>query len=233
MSKPHRVRAQRGMIRKIIFLIAFLGILLSVFSLINQKITEIQYMTEIKRVSLDDLKAVSSKIYNQGFLQINLSQIKDEIETINWVKNASIERRWPDQVNIFIEEEDIIGRWNNQSIMNSKGSLFNLNEQTLPSGLIEFYGPDGQQEILFKKYLVFSEELTTRGILIEGMKLDFKGSWSITIRPGVTIRLGKDYVSERFDRFLMIWDESLLDNLAVIEYIDLRYTEGFSIKKRN
>ena len=65
------------------------------------------------------------------------------------------------------------------------------------------------------------------------MKLDFKGSWSITIRPGVTIRLGKDYVSERFDRFLMIWDESLLDNLAVIEYIDLRYTEGFSIKKRN
>ena len=233
MSKPHRVRAQRGMIRKIIFLIAFLGILLSVFSLINQKITEIQYMTEIKRVSLDDLKAVSSKIYNQGFLQINLSQIKDEIETINWVKNASIERRWPDQVNIFIEEEDIIGRWNNQSIMNSKGSLFNLNEQTLPTGLIEFYGPDGQQEILFKKYLVFSEELTTRGILIEGMKLDFKGSWSITIRPGVTIRLGKDYVSERFDRFLMIWDESLLDNLAVIEYIDLRYTEGFSIKKRN
>ena len=221
------------MIRKIIYLIIFSAALFTAFSLINQKITEVQYMTEINRVSLDDLEAVSSRIYNQGFLQINLSQIKDEIETINWVKNASIERRWPDQVNIFIEEEEIIGRWNNQSIMNSKGSLFNLNEQTLPSGLIEFYGPDGQQEILFKKYITFTEELTARGILIERMTLDFKGSWSITIRPGVTIRLGKDYVSERFDRFLMIWDESLLDNLAVIEYIDLRYTEGFSIKKRN
>ena len=86
--------------------------------------------------------------------------------------------------------------------------------------------------MIFKKYLVFKQELAARGILIESMVLDFKGSWSITIRPGITIRFGKDNVSERFERFLMIWDESLLDNLAVIEYIDLRYTEGFSIKKR-
>ena len=83
-------------------------------------------MTEINRVSLDDLEAVSSRIYNQGFLQINLSHAKQEIEAINWVKSVSIERRWPDRVNIFIEEEDIIGRWNNQSIINSKGNLFNL-----------------------------------------------------------------------------------------------------------
>jgi len=231
-TKPHQERSPRGMARKIIYLMIFSGALFSAFSLINQKITEVQYMTEINRVSLDDLEAVSSRIYNQGFLQINLSQVKQEIEAINWVKSASIERRWPDRVNIFIEEEDIIGRWNNQSIINSKGNLFNLNQQTLPSGLIEFYGPNGQQDIVFKKYLVFSQELAARGILIERMTLDFKGSWSITIRPGISIRFGKDNVSERFERFLMIWDESLLDNLAVIEYIDLRYTEGFSIKKR-
>ena len=50
-------------------------------------------MTEINRVSLDDLEAVSSKIYNQGFLQINLSQVKQEIEAINWVKSASIQKK--------------------------------------------------------------------------------------------------------------------------------------------
>ena len=64
----------------------FSGALFSAFSLINQKITEVQYMTEINRVSLDDLEAVSSRIYNQGFLQINLSHAKQEIEAINWVK---------------------------------------------------------------------------------------------------------------------------------------------------
>jgi cell division protein FtsQ len=108
-----------------------------------------------------------------------------------------------------------------------------LDEQSLPGGLIEFYGPNGQQAIVYEKYLLFAEELSTRGILIEKVTLDFKGSWIVTIRPNIALRLGKENIGERFDRFLMIWDESLLDNLAVIEYIDLRYTEGFSVKKRN
>ena len=232
-AKASRERSKSGIIKRLIFLTILSAITFSIFSLINQKITEVQYLNEIKRVSLDDLSAISSKIYNKGYLQIGLSQLKEEIETLNWVKRASLERQWPNQVNIYIEEEQIIGRWNNQSIMNSKGTLFILNQQTLPNGLVEFYGPDGQEELVLEKYLSFKEELAIRGILIEQMTLDFKGSWSITIRPDIAIRFGKENIIERFDRFLMIWDESLLDNLTVIEYIDLRYTEGFSVKKRN
>ena len=231
--KSNTERRKRGIIKKLIYLMILSLISFSIFSLINQKITEVKYPNEIKRVSLDDLGAISSKIYNKGFLQISLSQLKEEIETVNWVKSASLQRRWPNQVNIYIEEEQVIGRWNNQSIMNSKGVLFILNQQTMPDGLLEFYGPDGHEEIVFQKYLLLREELAIRGILIERMTLDFKGSLSIKIRPGITIRFGKENITERFHRFLMIWDESLLDNLTLIEYIDLRYTEGFSVKKRN
>ena len=226
-------KSQRKIIKRVILLIALSVALFFSFSLLNQSITKIQYVTEVKRVSIDDLRGISSKIYDEGFLQINLSDIKEEIEQVNWVKSVSLERRWPDQINITIEEEDIVGWWNKDSIINSKGNLFLLDQQSLPSGLIEFNGPNGQQEMVFEKYLLFAEELTARGILIEKVTLDFKGSWSVTIRPNITLRFGKENISERFDRFLMIWDESLLDNLAVIEYIDLRYAEGFSVKKIN
>lgn len=226
-------KSQRKIIKRVILLIALSVAFFFSFSLLNQSITKIQYVTEMKRVSIDDLRGISSKIYDEGFLQINLSDIKEEIEQVNWVKSVSLERRWPDQINITIEEEDIVGWWNKDSIINSKGNLFLLDQQSLPSGLIEFNGPNGQQEMVFEKYLLFAEELTARGILIEKVTLDFKGSWSVTIRPNITLRFGKENISERFDRFLMIWDESLLDNLAVIEYIDLRYAEGFSVKKIN
>ena len=226
-------KSQRKIIKRVILLIALSVAFFFSFSLLNQSITKIQYVTEVKRVSIDDLRGISSKIYDEGFLQINLSDIKEEIEQVNWVKSVSLERRWPDQINITIEEEDIVGWWNKDSIINSKGNLFLLDQQSLPSGLIEFNGPNGQQEMVFEKYLLFAEELTARGILIEKVTLDFKGSWSVTIRPNITLRFGKENISERFDRFLMIWDESLLDNLAVIEYIDLRYAEGFSVKKIN
>jgi cell division protein FtsQ len=226
-------KSQRKIIKRAILLIALSVAFFFLFSLLNQSITKIQYVTEMKRISIDDLRGISSKIYDEGFLQINLSDIKEEIEQVNWVKSVSLERRWPDQINITIEEEDIVGWWNKDSIINSKGNLFLLDQQSLPSGLIEFNGPNGQQEMVFEKYLLFAEELTARGILIEKVTLDFKGSWSVTIRPNITLRFGKENISERFDRFLMIWDESLLDNLAVIEYIDLRYAEGFSVKKIN
>ena len=81
-SKPNRERSRRGIIKKLISMTALLLITFTLFSLINQKITEIQYINEIKRVSLDDLSAISSKIYNKGFLQISLSQIKEEIEKL-------------------------------------------------------------------------------------------------------------------------------------------------------
>jgi len=232
-SNAYQGKSQRKTIKRFILLIALSVASFFSFSLLNQSITKIQYLTEMKRVSIDDLRGISSKIYDEGFLRINLNDIKEEIEQVNWVKSVSLERRWPDQINITIEEEDIIGWWNKDSIINSKGNLFLLDQQSLPSGLIEFYGPNGQQAMVFEKYLLFAEELTVRGILIEKVVLDFKGSWSVTIRPNITLRFGKENISERFDRFLMIWDESLLDNLAVIEYIDLRYTEGFSVKKRN
>ncbi|MDB3990442.1 FtsQ-type POTRA domain-containing protein [Gammaproteobacteria bacterium] len=232
-SNVYKEKSQRKIFKRVILLIALSVAFFFSFFLFNQNITNIQFLTEMKRVSEDDLRGISSKIYDEGFLQINLNDIKDEIEQVNWVKSVSLERRWPDQINILIEEEDIIGWWNKDSIINSKGNLFSLDQQSLPSGLIEFYGPDGHQAIVYEKYLLFAEELTTRGILIEKVTLDFKGSWIVTIRPNIALRLGKEDISERFDRFLMIWDESLLDNLTVIEYIDLRYTEGFSVKRRN
>ena len=232
-SNVYEGKSQRKTIKRVILLIAFSVAFFFLFSLLNQSVTKIQYVNEMQRVSPDELRGISTKIYDEGFLQINLSDIKEEIGQVNWVKSVSLERQWPDQINILIEEEDIIGWWNKDSIINSKGNLFSLDEQSLPGGLIEFYGPNGQQAIVYEKYLLFAEELSTRGILIEKVTLDFKGSWIVTIRPSIALRLGKENISERFDRFLMIWDESLLDNLAVIEYIDLRYTEGFSVKKRN
>ena len=75
--------------------------------------------------------------------------------------------------------------------------------------------------------------MIARGILIEKIGLDLRGSWSVTVRPGIEIKLGDQNTDERFNRFLMIWDESLLENFELISYIDLRYAEGFVIKRKN
>ena len=91
--KSNRERSKREMIKRLIILTILSAITFSIFSIINQKITEVQYLNEINRVSLDDLSAISSKIYNKGFLQIGLSQLKEEIETFN-SEISNVEYKW-------------------------------------------------------------------------------------------------------------------------------------------
>ena len=79
----------------------------------------------------------------------------------------------------------------------------------------------------------YNDELVTRGILIEEIELDLRGSWVITVRPSIKIKLGEENTEERFERFLTIWDQSLIENFELISYIDLRYSEGFVIKRKN
>ena len=125
-SNAYQGKSQRKIIKRVILLIALSVAFFFLFSLLNQSVTKIQYVKEMKRVSPDELRGISTKIYDEGFLQINLSDIKEEIGQVNWVKSVSLERQWPDQINILIEEEDIIGWWNKDSIINSKGNLFSL-----------------------------------------------------------------------------------------------------------
>ena len=85
---------------------------------------------ELKPINSKELKMVLD-LFKEAALSISKKNIDHwqywktpPLEKVNWVKSASLERRWTNQINIYIEEEQIIGRWNNESIMNSKGKFF-------------------------------------------------------------------------------------------------------------
>lgn len=200
---------------------------------INQPITVINIEGDLKRVSKKSLESVVSDLKDQGFLIVNQSKYKDKLEAIDWVKSVKINKQWPNTINLFVVEDDVIGLWNQTLLLNSSGELYALDQRVVPDELIQFFGPEDRENEVYNRYKLYNDELATRGILIEEIELDLRGSWEITIRPSIKIKLGEDNVEERFERFLTIWDQSLLENFELISYIDLRYSEGFVIKRKN
>ena len=170
---------------------------------------------------------------NQGFLTINQSKYKERLENIDWVKSVRINKVWPNKINVLLIEDDVVGLWNNKLLLNSSGELYNLDQRVVPKELIQFFGPDDRVNDVYERFNLYNDELVARGILIEKIELNLRGSWEITIRPSIKIKLGEKHTQERFERFLTIWDQSLLENFELISYIDLRYTEGFVIKRKN
>ena len=200
---------------------------------INQPITDINIEGDLKRVSKKGLESVVSGLKDQGFLIVNQSKYKDKLEAIDWVKSVKINKEWPNTINLIVVEDDVIGLWNQRLLLNSSGELYALDQRVVPDELIQFFGPEDRENEVYNRYKLYNDELATRGILIEEIELDLRGSWVITIRPSIKIKLGEDNVEERFERFLTIWDQSLLENFELISYIDLRYSEGFVIKRKN
>lgn len=200
---------------------------------INQPVTSIKIEGDLKRVPTKKVDSILSELMNQGFLTINQSKYKDRLESIDWVKSVRINKEWPNKINVLVIEDDVVGLWNKKLLLNSSGELYNLDQRVVPKELIQFFGPDDRVNDVYERFNLYNDELVTRGILIEKIELNLRGSWEITIRPSIKIKLGEKDTKERFERFLIIWDQSLLENFELISYIDLRYTEGFVIKRKN
>lgn len=217
------------------FLLALLAITIFgfIYISVNQPVTSIKIEGDFKRVSNKRVDSILSELMNQGFLTINQSKYKNRLENIDWVKSVRINKVWPNKINVLLIEDDVIGLWNKKLLLNSSGELYNLDQRVVPKELIQFFGPDDRVNDVYERFNLYNDELVTRGILIEKIELNLRGSWEITIRPSIKIKLGEKDTQERFERFLTIWDQSLLENFELISYIDLRYREGFVIKRKN
>ena len=224
---------KRNLFKPFLLIFFILFVFGFIYVSINQPITVINIEGDLKRVSKKGLESVVSGLKDQGFLIVNQSKYKDKLEAIDWVKSVKINKEWPNTINLIVVEDDVIGLWNQRLLLNSSGQLYALDQRVVPDELIQFFGPEDRENEVYNRYKLYNDELATRGILIEEIELDLRGSWVITIRPSIKIKLGEDNVEERFERFLTIWDQSLLENFELISYIDLRYSEGFVIKRKN
>ena len=55
-------------------------------------------------------------------------------------------------------------------------------------------------------------------------------AWRMKLDNGLELELGRDEVGPRLDRFVAIWRQELSRLPYRMEYVDLRYPNGFAVK---
>jgi cell division protein FtsQ len=64
---------------------------------------------------------------------------------------------------------------------------------------------------------------------LTAVRLDARGSWEFDLDNGITVRLGRRQIDERFARFVAAAVGQISTHANDINYIDMRYTNGFAI----
>ena len=184
---------------------------------------------QFQRVAPLQIEEVVAPFRGAGFLSIDLDALRAAVETIPWVDRARVERKWPNGVRVFITEHVAAARWGESGLMNTRGELFLKDAKHIPPELPQLVGPPGTEGQVAKLYLETYPRLLGVGMQLSRVELDARGAWQLTLGNGVIVRLGRQDVPARLERFISVASPVVAARSAEVHYVDLRYSNGFSV----
>ena len=196
---------------------------------LDRPIGKVEVAGQFQRVAPLQIEEVVAPFRGSGFLSIDLDALNAALENIPWVDRARVERKWPNGVRVFITEHVAAARWGESGLMNTRGELFLKDARHIPQELPQLVGPAGTEGQVAKLYLDSYPRLLGVGMRLTRVELDARGAWQLTLHNGVTVRLGRQDVPARLERFIAVASPIVAARAAEVSYVDLRYSNGFSV----
>lgn len=175
-----------------------------------------------------------------NFFTVDLDSVRGTFEKLPWVRRAEVRRRWPDALELALDEHVAVARWKRSDVqashevrlVNDRGEIFAAaSEDTLPV----FSGPEGSAPLLLSRYREFEQALAAVDRRPQTLLLSGREAWQLRLDDGLVLDLGRDEakhpLSERLARFVTYYRSALeKTHLAAGGVVDMRYPNGFALR---
>jgi cell division protein FtsQ len=196
---------------------------------LDQPVRAIVIDGTFQRVAAVEVEQAARGALKGGFVSADLDRLRAAVEALAWVDRARVQRLWPDRIRIEIVEQQAAARWGEDGLLNTRGELFASGVRHVPPELPRLDGPPGSEWQVAQRYLAIQGRLVEQGLRVGALSMDARGAWQIVLSNGVTVRLGRRQVDERMERFIQIGAQVIAGRAADIDYIDMRYSNGFAV----
>jgi cell division protein FtsQ len=207
----------------------FASVYQSTIWLLDQPIEAVQIHGTFQRVPAVRIEAALADYLAEGFLSLNLNEVRDSLTAVPWVAKVTVRRQWPGVLDVTVAEEQAAARWGKSGLLNTKGELFVKDATHLPAELPRLEGPAGSEKDVAQRYFELQKRLEQRGLSITILSLNDRGAWAMRLSSGFDVRLGSTNIADRTERFFRALDQILAEQSDKVAYIDMRYTNGFAI----
>ncbi len=197
--------------------------------LLERPIETLEVSGPFQRVSAMEIEAAIGDSLDAGFFSTDIANVRERLQALAWVDQATVARRWPDRLAITVTEQSPAAVWGDSGLLNVRGELFVANAERLPAELPRLSGPEQHAGQVARRYLQVRERLIPIGLDLRRVDLDARGSWEMTLSNGVIVRLGRRDVAARTALFLDTVANVITSREAEIDYVDMRYSNGFAI----
>ena len=188
---------------------------------------EVRVVGELGHVTRDQVDAIVKRELKGNFFTLDLAVCRAAFEMLPWVRKANLRRQWPDRIEVALEEHLPLARWGNAALVNTHGELFTA---AYDGKLPLFVGePTSVKEIAIQ-YAYFLRSLAPIGQLPVEVQLSPRRAWRLHLRSGLVVELGRENIESRLERFIAVYDRTLGRLQRRLDYVDLRYRDGFAAR---
>ncbi|MEM9383634.1 MAG: cell division protein FtsQ/DivIB [Pseudomonadota bacterium] len=211
----------------------FVALGIAAYRLLDVPVTQVTMEGVFRRVSYGQIEAVLRDELPAGFLSADLGALRERIETVDWVDVARVRRLWPEGILVTVTEHVAVARWGEDGLLNARGEVFIDEARHLPVELPLLSGPPGSEGEVSQHHLDYSRQLDALGLQVLALSVDARGAWTVRVRGAsgtpVEVRLGNSDPDTRLRRFVESASGLVRRRGEQIEYIDMRYGNGFAV----
>lgn len=208
------------------------GLLLLIFDPHTLPITNIRMEAHLINTNPQTLQTTLSQVARGGFWNVDLTAVRLAILALPWVKEAQVQRQWPETLILLIQEHQAIARWQDKALVNKEGHLFVVppSSVTKSMNLPILSGPVGSAIQVFKHYQLLSPLVQAAGLQIQKLSLSVRLAWQMNLDNGIKLMFGRDDSEVRLRRFLKVYPRLLNVPQSRPVFVDLRYTNGMAVQ---
>lgn len=196
---------------------------------LNRPLRAVSIDGSFQRVSPTAIEAAVAPYLSAGFMSVNIDAIQRAVQAIPWVDRVRVQRRWPLGLEVTVVEQTAAARWNGNGLINPRGELFLRDARDPPAALPLLSGPEGTEGDVAKRYFDAVPLVGAAGLRIAALELDARGAWKLDFTNGLSVRLGRHQVAQRIQRFVDTASRIVIPRLHDVEYVDMRYANGFAV----
>jgi cell division protein FtsQ len=199
-------------------------------------LTTLEVKTPVAHVTEAQIRLVAERQVRGTFFTVDLERVRASLEKLPWVREARVERRWPDTLVVSLAEHAPLARWNDDALVSAAGQVF---VAAVSERLPRLIGPEDSAEEVVAAYQRHEKALAPLGMRIEELKLTPRRAWRMRLDTGMTLALGRDKTDARLARFVALYPRMFgarqgTDGATVAAIlpatVDLRYPDGFAVR---
>lgn len=196
---------------------------------------EVLVLSPPAQVTQSQLEYAARSSVSGNFFSVSLDDVRTAFEKLPWVRRAEVRRRWPNALELRLEEHQAVAYWtvadsDEVHLVNRQGEVFVAASNAI---LPDFSGPPGSAAYLLGRHRAFSEVLAPLGRQPVEITLSTREAWRLVLDDGMVIVLGRDQdkasIDARLERFVSVWPDTQAQLGVQVAVADLRYQRGFAL----